>query len=133
MKRKGLLLILSICLLLVTYRSIAQTAKERFTKAIQLEEIKGELEKAIQEYKIIVYKFRHNRPVAAAAQLHIGMCYEKLGKQAAKKAYRKVIQEFPDQEEVATEARIRLSGITVNNAKKKIPTFPKLRWIPIGF
>jgi tetratricopeptide (TPR) repeat protein len=126
MKRIGLMLILSFFLLLGSYWSSAQTAKILLLKAFQLEEEKGELEKAIKLYKIIVEKYRDNRQVAAMAQLHIGICYEKLGKQAAKKAYRKVIREFADQEEVVAEARIRLSEIMVNDIRKKVLSLPKL-------
>jgi len=133
MGRIGLILILLISLLLGGFRSNAQTAEELFQKAIQLEEAKGELKKAIEIYQIIVNKFRDNRSIAARSQLHIGICYEKLGKQAAIKAYKKVIREFADQEEVVTQARIRLSGIMVNRIKKKIFTLPKLVWKPARY
>jgi tetratricopeptide (TPR) repeat protein len=105
-----------------------QTAEQLFEKAIQLEEAKGELKKAIEVYQTIVNKFRDNRPIAAKAQLHIGMCYEKLGKQAAKMAYMKVIREFADQEEVVREARIRLSRITFNGLNQKIIMSLKFMW-----
>ena len=107
--RKTLTMIMAISLILGSYQIFAQTAEELFPKGIQLEEVKGELEKAIEVYQTIVDKFPDNRPVAAKSQLHIGMCYEKLGKQAAQKAYKKVIQEFADQKDVVTEARSRLS------------------------
>jgi tetratricopeptide (TPR) repeat protein len=107
-----------------------QQSEKLFNEGIYQEEVKGELKKAIKVYQEIVNKFRENRPMAAKAQLHIGMCYEKLGKQAAIKAYKKVIWEFPDQEEVVIEARMRLSGLMVNGIKKKIFTFPKLKWKP---
>lgn len=133
MERIGLLSILSLMLLLGSYWSDAQTAEELFSKAIQLEEIKGEEEKAIKLYKTIVAKYRDHRMLAARAQLHIGMCYEKLGKDAAKKAYWKVIREFSDQEEVVTQARIRLSEIMAYDIKRKLFTLPKLRLIPVRF
>jgi tetratricopeptide (TPR) repeat protein len=106
-----LTIILSISLFLGCYRSSAQTAKELLPKAIQLEEVRGELEEAIEIYQTIVDEHSDNRQIAAKAQLHIGMCYEKLGKQAAQKAYKKVIQEFSDQQKIVGEARIRLSRL----------------------
>ncbi|MCK5010486.1 MAG: tetratricopeptide repeat protein, partial [Deltaproteobacteria bacterium] len=106
-----LTIILSLSLLLGGYWTSAQTAEELLPKAIQLEEVKGELEKAIEIYQTIVDEHSDNRQVAAKAQLHIGMCYEKLGKQAAQKAYKKVIQEFSDQQKIVGEARIRLSRL----------------------
>ena len=45
--RRTLIMILSISLLLGGYLSFAQTAEELLPKAIQLEEVKGELEQAI--------------------------------------------------------------------------------------
>ena len=114
-------LLLIAALFFITNTSLSQqTAGQLFEKALYMEEATGELKKAIEVYQTIVNKFRDNRPVAAMAQLHIGICYEKLGKQAAIKAYMKVIREFADQEEVVTEARIRLSSITFNGLYQKI-------------
>lgn len=105
------IMILSISMLLGEYSSFAQTAEELLPKAIQLEEVRGELEEAIEIYQTIVDEHSDNRQIAAKAQLHIGMCYEKLGKQAAQKAYKKVIQEFSDQQKIVGEARRRLSRL----------------------
>ena len=114
-------LLLIAALFFITNTSLSQqTAGQLFEKALYMEEATGELKKAIEVYQTIVNKFRDNRPVAAMAQLHIGICYEKLGKQAAIKAYMKVIREFADQEEVVTEASIRLSSITFNGLYQKI-------------
>jgi len=109
--RRVPIIILSISLLLGSYPTFAQTAEELLPKAIQLEEVKGELEEAIEIYQTIVDEHSDNRQIAAKAQLHIGMCYEKLGKQAAQKAYKKVIREFSDQQKIVGEARIRLSRL----------------------
>ena len=79
--------------------AIAQTAEELLPKAIQLEEVKGELEQAIEVYQSIVKEFPDNRPVAAKAYFHMGRCYEKLGNQEAQKAYTMVISNYADQEE----------------------------------
>jgi tetratricopeptide (TPR) repeat protein len=130
MKRIGIILPLSFFLLLGINGSCAQTAEILFLKATQLEEEQGELGKAIKVYQIIVDNYRDNRQVAAMAQLHIGMCYEELGKDAAKRAYRKTIQEFADQEEVVTQARIRLSKMLSSDIRKKVLSLPKLIWKP---
>ena len=127
-------LLLIAALFFITNTSLSQqTAGQLFEKAIQLEEANGELKKAIEVYQTIVNKFRDNRPIAAEAQLHVGMCYEKLGKQAAKKAYMKVIREFADQEDVLTEARIRLSRIMVNGLNQKIIMSLKFMWIVAAY
>jgi len=56
-------------------------------------------------------QYSDNREVAAKSLLHLGICYEKLGKQGAQKTYQRIIQEFADQKEVVTEARTRLAAL----------------------
>ncbi len=87
----------------------SQTAEELLPEAIQLEEVKGELEEAIKLYKSIVEEYPDNRPIAAQAYIHMGRCYEKLGKQDAQKAYNMVILDYADQEEMVKEAKARLA------------------------
>ncbi len=52
-----------------------------------------------------------DRPLQAKALLHIGMCWEKLGKDEAQKAYQRVIEQYADQHEVVAEARARLGAM----------------------
>lgn len=96
--------------------ALAQSAEDLFQRGVQLEEVKGELEKAIDVYKSVVDKFAANKPIAAKALLHLGGCYEKLGNTEAKKAYERVVKEFADQSSVVKEARARL--IALGNGKK---------------
>jgi len=109
--RKTLTMIMAISLILGSCQIFAQTAEELFPKGIQLEEVKGELEKAIEVYQTIVAKFLANRPIAAKAQLHIGLCYEKLGLKEAQNAYQKVIDNYPGQREEFRIAKEKLSRI----------------------
>ena len=105
---------LAIIILSVTLgiqNSFSQTAEELLPKAIQLEEVDGELEKAIEVYQTIIDKYPENNPVAAKAYFHMGMCYEKLGKKEAKKAYNKVIRDYAEQEEVVLQAKTRLYAL----------------------
>jgi tetratricopeptide (TPR) repeat protein len=88
-----------------------QTADQLFQAGLYEEEVKGEMEKAIEVYQIIVEKYSANRPIAAKALFHIGLCYEKLGKQEAQKAYQRIIREFADQNEVVAEALTRLAAL----------------------
>jgi Tol biopolymer transport system component len=118
--RKILTMIMAISLILMNYQSFAQTAEELLPKAIQLEEVQGELEQAIEVYQTIVTGFPENRPIAARAYLHMGRCYEKLGKKDAQKAYNMVIHDYADQDEMVKEAKARLavlgqSGSPVQN------------------
>jgi len=103
------MLISAICLLfLFTNLSSQQTAGELYEKALYLEEAKGDLQKAIELYEKILKQFPEIRGVAAKAQLHIGLCYEKLGLKEAQKAFQKVIDNFPEQAEAVKVAREKL-------------------------
>ena len=107
------LLISIICLLFISHATSFQekTAGQLFEKALYMEEAQGDLQKAIDLYQKIVKQFPKNREVAAKAQLHIGLCYEKLGKAEAHKAYQRVIEEFGDQHEVVAKASARLAEL----------------------
>ncbi len=105
-KRRIIATLLS--LILAGIVCLGQTAEELLPKAMQLEEVKGELEEAIIIYETIVNDFSNNREYAAKAQLHIGMCYEKIGKKQAAEAYNKVIEQFADQQQSADIAKKRL-------------------------
>ena len=91
--------------------SSQQTAGELFQEALYMEEAEGDLEKAIEIYKKILKQYPDIRKVAAKAQLHIGLCYEKLGLKEAKDAYEKVIAEYPDQAEETKLAREKLNRL----------------------
>jgi Tol biopolymer transport system component len=110
--RTTITLIMVVSLILANCLSFAQTAEEMLPKAIQLEEVKGELEKAIEVYQTIVTKFSDNKPVAAKAQLHIGLCYEKLGNAQARKAYERVVSDYADQAGIVAQARMRLATLS---------------------
>jgi Tol biopolymer transport system component len=108
--KKTLTIIMAIGIL-GSYQSVAQTAGELFSKAIQLEEVKGELEKAIEVYQTIITQFSADRQIASKAQLHIGLCYEKLGNKEARKAYELVLSDYADQAEPTKMARERLKAL----------------------
>jgi len=131
-RRKTLTLIAVLSLILASYSTYAQTAEELLPKAIQLEEVKGDLAKAIEVYQTIVSKFSSNRAIASKAMLHIGLCYEKMGNQEAKKTYQELIRNFGEQKEVVAEARERLSKLTTFAGKVQgNPPGPKFTKIKI--
>lgn len=102
-----------ICCLgtMIIVKGQERQAGELLSKAVYEEEVNGDLEKAIEVYQTIVTEFPNHRPVAAEAYFHMGMCYEKLGKQEAKQAYRQVIQNYADQNDLVTEAHARLATL----------------------
>jgi len=105
-----------------------QTAEQLYQAGLYEEEIKGELEAAIELFEKIIVEYPEDRPFVAKALLHIGMCYEKLGSQVAQNAYQRIVSEFPDQIEVVNEARARLAALSKElEATAHKPTFRKIR------
>jgi Tol biopolymer transport system component len=104
-----------------------QTAEEVYQAALYQEEVQGNLEGAIDGFERILEEFRDNRSVAAKAQLHIGLCYEKLGFTEAQQAYRRVIADYPDHTDEVTVARERLNSLERELAElNRKPTFRKI-------
>ncbi|MBC8472380.1 MAG: PD40 domain-containing protein [Planctomycetes bacterium] len=107
--------------------ALAQSGYNLFQKGLVQERVKGDLDEAIKFYERIVVKFPENRPMVAKALLHIGLCYEKMGKQEAQKAYQRVIEEYPRQKQevaIAKERIAKLSKALEEVAHK--PTFRKI-------
>lgn len=80
--------------------------------AIEKEEVDGDLQAAIEQYKLIAAKFAGSRAVAAKALVRLGGCYEKLGTEQAslaRQAFQKVVEDYPDQKEAVHVARERLT------------------------
>ncbi len=104
-----------------------QQAGELLSKAVYEEEVNGELEKAIEGYQTIVTEFPENKPVAAKAQYHLGLCYEKLGLKEAQKAYQKVLDNYPDQKQEIALAKERLNRLLALQGVRPRPSFRKIR------
>jgi Tol biopolymer transport system component len=115
--KKGKKILLSFFLIglssLILFSSLSpqQTAGELFQEALFLEEAEGELRKALELYQKILNQFPKEREIAVKAQLHIGLCYEKLGLKEAREAFERVIERFPDQEEEVKLARQKLDRL----------------------
>ena len=74
-----------------------QTAGVLLQSGLYKEDVNGDLEAAIAIYERVLKDFPQDRTHAAKALLHIGLCYEKLGRDEARKAYERVVREFADQ------------------------------------
>jgi len=109
------LLILCLCALglSIGFGSLfsQQTAGELFEKALYIEEAQGDLQRAIGLYQDILKKFPDDRQVAAKAQLHVGICFEKLGLNQAQEAFQKVVENYPEQAEAVKLAREKLARL----------------------
>jgi Tol biopolymer transport system component len=123
-----LLSVLAVSILGLLSGSIQQTAEQLYQSGIYQEEVEGKLGKAVEIYEQILKDFPENKVFAAKALYHIGLCYEKLGKQEARKAYQRLIDEYPGQIQEVNLAKARLASLlrTVEAVPQK-PTFRKIR------
>jgi len=99
-----------------------------FEKAKFTMETKGDLKGAIKLFNKIIEKYPNEREYAANSQLYIGLCYEKLGLNEAQKAYRKVVDGYPEQTEAVKAAKEKL--VQFSKVLEKVshkPTFRKIR------
>jgi len=88
-----------------------ESAEVLLGTALHQQEVEGNLEAAIETYQEVLAKHPDNRPIAARALLQIGQCYERLGKDEARKAYERLLRDYADQFEQATFAQSRLAAL----------------------
>jgi len=98
--------------------ALAQTtaeAEKQLQAAIHTEMVQGDLKGAVEQYNRIVARHARQPEVAARALYQIGQCQEKLGQADARRAYERLIKEYPDQK-ITAEARQRLAALGKNDA-----------------
>lgn len=120
---------LAFALVILSSAYIQKSAEQLYQSGLYKEEVEGELEKAIAIYERILKDFSGNKATAAKALYHIGMCYEKLGKQEAQKAYQRLIDEYPGQKKEVALAKERLARLT--EAIEKVPHKPTFRKLQV--
>ena len=102
-------------------------AERLLQKAMLSEDVDGDLQAAIGQYKKIVADSGGNRAVAAKALLRLAGCYEKLGREEAKKTYQQLVSDYPDQAAEVASARQKLEGLTrVLEKQAAKPVFQKI-------
>jgi len=132
MNKTCLILILTIAGLFLSGTEVLsqQAAGQLYEKALYLEEAKGELQGAIDLYNRIAENRNADQSFQAKALLHMGLCYEKLGKQEAVKSYQRLVNNFPAQKNevaIARERLARLMPIAEKVTKASlIPKFTKI-------
>jgi len=99
---------------------LAQSSSQLFQQALLKENGEGDLAAAVTLYEKIAGDETAGRALRAKAQLHIGICWEKMGKSEAGKAYQEVITRFPEQEEVAAAAKEKLRALRKDADESKI-------------
>ena len=85
-----------------------QNGYDLFQKALAKERGEGNLEEAIALYQKVIDESK-DEALAAQAQLRIGFCYEKLGREEARKAFQKVVDNYPAQTDTVKTAREKLA------------------------
>jgi Tol biopolymer transport system component len=104
-------LILGTVLMASSIHAQLSEAERLYESGIYQLEAVGNFNQAITIFGRVAKEFATNKPLAAKALLKLGLCYERLGSQKAEEAYQRVIREYPDQREVAAEARTRLAAL----------------------
>ena len=107
--KKLSILIAILTLTAFSFGSLApQNGYDQFQKALAKERGEGNLEEAIALYQKVIEESK-DESLSAKAQFRIGICYEKLGREEAQKAFQKVIDNYPAQIETVKEAREKLT------------------------
>jgi len=89
-------------------------------RAMQLEQVDGDLAGAVRQYQDIVNRFPDRRPIAAQALVRIGGIHERQGHNAeALQTYKRVETDYPDTEP-AVAARERIAGLDDSQAKETV-------------
>ncbi len=101
----------ALVLALFSFGYRQQSAEQLYQAGLYAEEVDGDLQKAIGIYDQVIEKFAGVKEIAADAQLHIGLCYEKLGREEAIKAYEQVLKNYAGQARQVAEARARLASL----------------------
>ncbi|MCD4665452.1 MAG: hypothetical protein K8R68_09275, partial [Bacteroidales bacterium] len=125
MKSKTLIVFFILTIFLVSgfvTQSFAQDSKQLFQEGLMKENGEGNLPEAISIYEKIVADESAENSVKAKAQLHIGLCYEKLGKTEAKKAYELVLQNYKNYEDEVQVASLRLSELSSEEEEDNAPS-----------
>ena len=86
-----------------------ESASVLLEKAIYTEETVGDLDAAIDLYEKTIEEAEANRAYAAEALYRLGMCHAKKGETApAQRAYRKLIERYPEEEKFVSLAKAQL-------------------------
>ena len=85
------------------------TASQLLEKGIYTEETVGDLDKAIEIYQEAIDSAKANRTILAQAQLRLGLCFLKQGKDdEGTEVLQKLVDKFSDQTKIVAEARKHL-------------------------
>jgi len=116
---------------------LSQSASALFEQGLIKANAEGTLDDAIAIFSRIAGDKTADSAIRAKAQLHVGICYEKLGNAQARGAYERVIADFPQQTSEVTAARTRLAvllnaagDVAAKPSFQQIRVASKLFWLP---
>jgi Tol biopolymer transport system component len=98
--------------------------------AIEKEEVDGDLNAAIEQYKRIIKIAGADRAVAAQALLRLGGCYEKRGPEEARQAYQQLIRDYAEQSKAVAAARQRLAALSTGSTARAGASRLSIRRVP---
>jgi Tol biopolymer transport system component len=122
-RSRNIIALFMACLLGITIFVYSQNASALFEQGLMKENAEGDLPGAIAAFTRVIEDRTADPSIQAKAQLHIGMCYEKLGQIEARAAYQKVIDNYPKQRQEVASARERMARLDKDPFS---PTFRKI-------
>jgi len=124
-----LVIVLLALLAHVQAQKPASQAELRLGKALNQEDVSGNLKDAIATYEQVLKAPDATRAQKARAQFRIGACYERLGIDGARKAYELVVANYGDMTDFASQAKSRLAtmGLGAGPGDSRAPV-ARLLW-----
>lgn len=87
-----------------------QSAGDLLQQGSRLEQVEGDYEGAIALYRQIAENQSADRRLVASALLQMGKAYEVLGRDGAREAYTRIVNEYGDFDSIASEAAERVAA-----------------------
>jgi TolB protein len=110
----------------------AQSPARQFEEAVTLIDSRNDCSQAVPLLERVAASA--DRALAARALIYLGTCYERLGNERARQAYRKVIREYSEQRAAAAQARTRLAALDRSSrAPRRLTLRPLWPDLPRGF
>ncbi|MBN1816461.1 MAG: tetratricopeptide repeat protein [Sedimentisphaerales bacterium] len=123
--RRVIQMLLIGCITLLATTSIAQPVSVQLREGRYQEEIKGDLEKAMEIYERIAFNAEADRPYIAEAYYRLGTCYLKKGQNAeAAQCFQTVVDKYSDQTRMRLrcEEELKKIGPTIEQTQDPAPT-----------
>ena len=106
---------------------VQENPRTLYERARLLDEGNQNLPEAIRLYGQVADSGKEQPALAARALVQMGRCQERLGQAEARKAYQRVLDEYPQQLEAVKLARERLAVLSQRAGDAGKPTFRKIR------